>query len=71
MLARLSFLVRSSGRAYFCTFDEHQARQLTKDINFTNSASELRLIIIRNRGSLNLVHISALLKKINFKMPNE
>jgi hypothetical protein len=71
MLVRLSFLFRTVPRAYFCSFDEHQARQLTRDINNTKSASDLMLILNTNRGRFNLVHISVLLKKLNTKSVTE
>lgn len=52
----------------FCSISDSRDRQLTKIITSSATTDHLITIVTKNSGQLNIVHISAVLRKLNMKM---
>lgn len=52
----------------FCGISDSRDRQLTKIITSSTTTDHLITIVTKNSGQLNIVHISAVLRKLNMKM---
>lgn len=71
MLRQIFQWGRTLPYARFSEANDETARRLTKVISQARSLEQLKLIICRNQGSLNLFHMSAVLKKLKINMTSE